>query len=117
MLLSVNNFYTSQKRRDVTGCLNRLPKIAFNYFILSLPVIIVTITVITFIITHNIIIITNCGARVRGSILLLKIPWRREIIFPRTIDYLGTSSQKGSPALVYLKPKTLTDHWAVSIAI
>jgi len=37
------NFYRNQKRREVIGCLNRLSKNDFNYFIVSLPVIICTI--------------------------------------------------------------------------
>jgi hypothetical protein len=42
MMLRVNFFYTNQKRWEVIGCLNRLPKNAFNCFVHSLPVIIFT---------------------------------------------------------------------------
>jgi hypothetical protein len=40
MMLRVNTFCTNNKRWEAIGCLNRLPKNAFNYFVLSLPVMI-----------------------------------------------------------------------------
>jgi hypothetical protein len=36
MMPRLNNFYTSQKLREVTGYLNRLPKNSLNYFVLYL---------------------------------------------------------------------------------
>jgi hypothetical protein len=71
-LLTNDAAHTKQKRRDVTGWLNKLFKNAVNHFDLSHPVIIFTITIIIY--NYNIIITNNDDVRLQDPILLLQIP-------------------------------------------
>jgi hypothetical protein len=67
-------FLYKQKRREDIGSLKRLPKNAVNYFVLSLPAIIFTITIIIYNYNYNIIIIHNNNDEIfQDPILLLRI--------------------------------------------
>jgi hypothetical protein len=96
MMLQVNNLL--YRPEVVRSCfLSRLPKNAFNYFVLSLPVIIVTTTTIIMI---DYIIIINNDERLQDPILLLKIPKGMKKNFSENYRQFGhVLSQKGSPAL------------------
>jgi hypothetical protein len=77
-------------------CLNRLPKDAFNYFVLSLPVINFTVTIII----CNIIVINN-DERLQDPILLLKNPMGTRRNFSRNYLQFGHALSKkfASPGL------------------
>jgi hypothetical protein len=96
-------FYINQNLWDVIGCLNRLPKYAFNYFVPSLPSTIFTITVIIF---NCNIYLNNYDGRPQDSILLLKIPMATWKILSEDCQQFGNtlSESFASPCLVRLMP-------------
>jgi hypothetical protein len=87
MVLQDNFFLRNQKRREIIGFLDRLPKNAFNYFLLS--------PCNKFYDNNNIMVIMI----MQDTILLLKMPIRTGNVYSKIIDNLGMRSEKGSPAL------------------